>query len=270
VNVLTGSELKKMMPLYDLYDSNQAIIYSIFENQFEGYVYTDDKDNPHWAVLRTPFLQHFIAGTPAGSCEVVIDEILFDRILAEQTEKEIAVFAVSEKWHDILNGVFENRKGVSDRRKIFEFNHDKYMRIHRRAIPDDVVSMLDLRKCSPESHIDTWSARIYVKDREVSHCNAFMIGKGMAEIDVGTDEGFQNKGYATQAAILLIDKLIETDLTPAWSTWPFRVESQHIAKKLGFDEKPDAKAWIWMENMESPVQKKEDLSCKTHWGSGSG
>lgn len=101
----------------------------------------------------------------------------------------------------------------------------------------------------PDSRADTWCVKLLYDGREVSHCNAIMVGRGKAEIDIETDEAFRGKGYATLAATLLIDKLLENNLTPTWSTWPFRVESQHIAQKLGFVSQPDAKAWIWMEGM---------------------
>jgi hypothetical protein len=250
MDILKNSEMKKAMPLFDMYDYNQAVIYSVLENQYDGCVYINDKENIRWALLRTPFLQHFIAGTPVDSCETALEELLFNTILNEQVEKELVVFTVSESWHYILDNIFTKRKGVSDGRKIFAFNNDNYSNINRKPLPDGATSEVSLRKCDPGSHIDTWSARLYISDKEISFCNAIMIGKGMAEIDIGTEEAFRGKGYATYTAILLIDKLVEHSLTPTWSTWPYRVESQHIAHKLGFVSKPDAKAWIWQEGMQ--------------------
>ena len=77
-----------------------------------------------------------------------------------------------------------------------------------------------------------------------------MLGRSIAEIDISTDESFRGKGYATIAGIKLIEKLLEEKITPSWSAWPFRIESQHIALKLGFIPQPDVKAWIWLESMQ--------------------
>jgi len=249
MDILKGSDIKKAIPLFDVYKSNQAVIYSVLENQFDGCVYTDNKDSMNWAILRTPFLQHFITGTPVDSCETVIEKILFETILSEQTEKEIVVFAISEQWHDILDSIFDKRDGGSDIRKIFCFNPDNYKNINRTVTPNGVTSIIELKKCMPYSHMDTWSVKLLIGNDEVSYGNAIMVGKGMAEIDIGTVEQYRNKGYATLAATLLIDKLIECNLIPTWSTWPFREESQRVAQKLGFTTKPDEKAWIWMEDM---------------------
>ena len=249
MDILSGPELQNVSSLYDFYETNQALIYSVLENQFDGCVYTDNKSIMQWAILRTPFLQHFIAGIPNNSCEEIIEDILFNIILKEQDEKEIVVFAISTQWHDILNRIFTKRKGVSDGRKIFAFNREKYNSIKRQSIPDNVVPVVELKKCMPYSLKDTWSAVLLADNKEVSSSKAIMVGKGMAEIEISTVEAFQGKGYATLTATLLIDKLLENNLTPTWSTWPFRLASQHIAQKLGFVAQPDAKAWIWMETM---------------------
>ena len=71
----------------------------------------------------------------------------------------------------------------------------------------------------------------------------------MAEIDIGTEEEFQGKGYATLAAVYLIDNLHKEGITPCWATWPFRLESQHIAQKLGFIFQSEVTAWIWTNEM---------------------
>ncbi len=244
---LTGVEMKKVLPLFDLYINNQAVIYSVLENQFDGCVYTDGR----YAILSTPFLQHFIAGVPDGACEAEIENILFDTILCEQAEKEIAVFAVSEQWHGLLDKIFAKRNGVSDGRKIFSFRRDVYEKIKRTSIPKNINTVVELRKYLPFSRKDTWSARLFADGEEASSSSAIMVGKGMAEIEISTGEKFRGKGYATLTATLLIDKLLEHNLTPTWSTWPYRTESQHIAQKLGFTPRPDAKAWIWTKDMQA-------------------
>ena len=42
MDILTGPEIKTTLPLFDSYDRNQAVIYSVLEGQFEGCIYTDD------------------------------------------------------------------------------------------------------------------------------------------------------------------------------------------------------------------------------------
>lgn len=133
MDILSGIDIQKAMPLFDAYDCHQAVIYSVFENQYEGFIYTDCKSNMRWAILRTPFMQHFIAGTPVNDCESIVEDILFNVILKEQKDKEIVVFSSSAQWHDILNRIFHKHKGVSDGRKIFTFCLDNYRKLTGRV-----------------------------------------------------------------------------------------------------------------------------------------
>jgi len=229
--------------------THQAVIFSVFEGQYNGCVYTDNENSPTWALLQTPFLQHCIAGEPTEKCGTVLDDIIFTEILNEQSEKEIVVFFASGEWNSVLEGIFTKRGGVSELRKIFSFSEENFREFRRLPIPEDVQAVAEKCKPAPNSRINTWSAKVLSKGKTVSHCDALMVGKGMAEIDIGTEEAFRGKGYATIAAALLIDRLLEEGLTPCWSTWPFRLESQHIAGKLGFVPQPDVTAWIWMEGM---------------------
>ncbi|MBN2851300.1 MAG: GNAT family N-acetyltransferase [Clostridia bacterium] len=245
---ISGNDILKVKYLFEEYKSNLPVIHSVFECQYDGSAYVDDLENLHWAILCTPFMQHFIAGNPTDGCLHILEDILFSCILEEQDEKEIVIFA-SEKWNDILDEIFKKHNGVTDVRKIFLFSSDNYKEIKHPSLPSDIQPLLEKCRITPFSLIDTWSSKLLSGNQIISHCDALMVGKGMAEIDIATDESFRGKGYATAAAMLLIDKLLEINLTPCWSSWPFRIESQHIAQKLGFIPSPDEKAWIWMEGM---------------------
>ena len=246
---LHGNDNQKASKFFERYDSNQSVIFSVFENQLNGCAYVDDIDAISWAILQTPVYQHFIAGKPTDGCENEIDNILFNIILNEQEEKEIVVFSDTDRWDDVLRTVFQRHNGVTDSRKIFVFSADNYRKAVRPNLSENARPILEKCKALPFSNTDTWVAKIIVDGQVVSHCDAIMVGKGKAEIDIYTDEAFRGNGYAKMAAFMLIDKLLEEGLTPAWSAWPYRIESQHIAKKLGFVSAEDTKAWIWQAGM---------------------
>jgi hypothetical protein len=83
--------------------------------------------------------------------------------------------------------------------------------------------------------------RVFKNDTCVSFCSAFMLGKNYAELDVATETEFRGNGYAKIASITLISELLEKDIIPNWCTWPYRMESQLLAKTIGFG------AYIWVE-----------------------
>jgi len=246
---LQGNDIQKAKGLFEKYTSNQSVIFSVFENQLNGCVYVDDIDEMNWALLQTPVYQHFIAGNQTEGCADEIENTLFNVILNEQVEKEIVVFSDTDNWHNVLREVFQKHNGVSDSRKIFDFSHKSFREAVRPKLQDGAKVLLDKRVVLPFSNFETWTAKVIVDGQTASHCDAIMAGKGKAEIDIGTEEAFRGNGYAKAAAFALIDKLLSEGLTPAWSAWPYRLESQHIAKKLGFISAPDAKAWIWQAGM---------------------
>lgn len=247
---LCGNDIQKSRHLFENFDFYQPFIFSIFENQFDGFVYVDKIEDMNWALLQTPFLQHIIAGKPTEGCESIIEEILFSIVLKEQTEEEIVIFNNNYVWDNILKGIFEKRKGVSDSRKIFNFSFENLVKIKDTKVPENIEILTEKCITFPNSKFNTWSTKILYDKNIVSHCDAVMVGKNMAEIDIGTDEHYRGKGYATIAAIKLIEKLLEEKIIPCWSTWTFRLESQHIAIKLGFIPQPDVKAWIWLKSMQ--------------------
>jgi hypothetical protein len=247
---LVENDVKKVKSLFDDFNFYQPVIFSVFEGQYDGVVYTNDENNVSWALLETPFLQHIIAGKPTNDCECVLENILFSIILDKQHEKEIVVIHNNNEWDLILEQIFKKRNGVSDHRKIFSFSSEKYSKINHLNVPNGFQMITEKCIVLPFSKKETWSAKLLFEGKIVSHCDAIMVGKNMAEIDIGTEEDFRGKGYATITAMALIDKLLENKIIPCWSTWPFRIESQHICQKLGFEPKPDVKAWIWMESMQ--------------------
>lgn len=246
---LQSNQLHLIKSLFESYSSNRAIIFSVFEGWFNGCAYVNDINNTKWALLQTPFLQNFIAGEPIAGCEDVVSDILFNSILSGLDEKELVAFSDTDKWNDILDSIFQKRNGVSDGRKIFKFSRENYESVSRASIPEGLAVVVEKRKATPFSLRDTLSAKLIINGHTVSFCNACMIGDNKAELDVFTDEAFRGRGYAFLSATLLIDELLNEGLTPTWSTWPFRKESQRVAEKLGFIPQPDAKAWIWQEGM---------------------
>jgi hypothetical protein len=243
---LVGNDIQKTRDLFEEFNYYKPVIFSIFENQYDGLIYTNNKNKPDWAILQTPFLQHIIAGKPTNECEAILEEILFTIILNEQHEKEIVVFFNNDEWNEILQRIFEKRNDVCDFREIFHFSHENFNKLNQLSIPNNIQVIVEKCKVAPNSRKDTWSVKLILEGQIISRCEAIMAGKNMAEIDIATEETFRGKGYATIAGTILINKLIEEKLTPCWSTWPFRKESQHIAQELGFTHQKDVKAWIWL------------------------
>jgi hypothetical protein len=68
-------------------------------------------------------------------------------------------------------------------------------------------------------------------------------------VDIFTEEACRGRGLAAITACAFIEECLTRGLTPAWACWPYREGSYKLAKKLGFEERPDAPAFFWTEEM---------------------
>ena len=83
---------------------------------------------------------------------------------------------------------------------------------------------------------------LMVGDEVASICCAVAVGGGEAEVDIFTEEKYRRRGYAQWAACAFIEECLARNLTPSWSCWPEREASYALAKKLGFEDRPDVPA----------------------------
>jgi RimJ/RimL family protein N-acetyltransferase len=145
-------------------------------------------------------------------------------------------------------------------RKVFDFNPQKFSEYIKKhvGIPDGlIIRPIDhaLAEKHPDyrSIIEQGSKRFgfcLMKDDEiVSECSSIYVGGGEAEIDIHTNEKYQGRGYAQLVASVFIENCQKQGLRPNWACWPERQASLAMAKKLGFEEKPDIPAHLWFEGM---------------------
>jgi hypothetical protein len=241
--------------LFEEYTHNIPVIYSSLEGQYNGELFVDEVNNPQVAILFTPFDFHFVAGNAEISDVInLVDDTVFNQYLLKTDQKEAILFAPNQKWNKILDEVFKRHNGIKDNRMVFCLNKDKYQKQNKlREISSDSVNRLLLEK-EQSSQREYPVGRVYLEEKCVSFCSGFMLGKGHAEINIGTVEAFRGKGYAKDAAFTLINHLLKDDIEPDWCTWPYRVESQKLACSLGFELSEEVPVFIWVEDECGKIQ----------------
>ncbi len=243
-----NENIQDYLSVFSEYQHNIPVIYSSLEGQYTGELYVNNYEKPDFAILFTPFDFHYVAGNPnTPGAAATIEEVIFKTYIPFYKKEECVLFAPSDQWYPILSSLFEKQGGHSDHRKHFALNHEKFSTFKAEfKIPDELnVSILFEQDCNSTRLYPV--ARVYKNDVCVSYCSGFMLGKGHAELSVGTEDEYQGKGYATAAALTLITHLLDENIIPDWCAWPFREASQSLAKKLGFDPLPDVTAFIWVK-----------------------
>lgn len=240
---------EKYLNLFSQYTHNIPVIYSSLEGQYNGELFVDSENNPQIAILFTQFAFHFVAGNAdINNVVEVLNEIIFKEYLFKSRQEEAIVFCPNEKWDQVLDEVFKKHNGLKDNRKIFYLNRDKYIEMKTsRIVPKNIENKIFYEK-SGGAQKQYPISRIFEGEKCISFCSGFMLGKGHAEIDVATEEAYRGRGYAKEAAITLIDELLENGIEPDWCTWPYRIESQKLALSLGFELTKEIPAYIWVED----------------------
>ncbi len=239
------SALNKYNHYFEGYNENIPVIYSTLEGQYQGTIYCDDEEEI--AILVTKFGFIFLGGNiECKRAKIIINDIIFNELVLKQQKKEIIVFGQDEKWNNVLNKVFEGHHGVSDLRKCYTLNKDKFTNICSEFKLDNVKVVVNYEHDN-NSAIEYPVSRVYADNVNVSFCSAFMLARGFAEIDVATEEAYRQKGYAKIGAIALMKELLHQGIEPCWCTWPYRLESQALAQSIGFELNKEVRAYIWVE-----------------------
>lgn len=239
------SDLGQYCKYFEGYESNIPVIFSTLDGQYPGTIYCDDNEDIFVLVTKFDFI--FLGGNIENTgAEDIIDEIIFKELVQRQKRKEIIIFGQDEKWDFVLNTVFQNHHGICDLRKCFKLNKEKFRNVCSKTGNQD-VEVVVRKERENDSTFEYPVSRVYVNKVNVSFCSAFMLARGFAEIDVGTEEAYRKKGYAKIGAIALIKELIRQGIEPNWCTWNYRTESQALAQSIGFELEKEVPAHIWVE-----------------------
>ena len=233
--------------LFDAYEHSIPVIYSSLNGQYPGELYIEDLNGHAIAMLFTPFCFHFVSGDrQATDAAALLHQMLFETYLAETQQKEAVVFTPDSAWYSNLDEVFQRHHGVKDVRKRFHLNRESFAKAAAAVVKPPGVK-INLTE-EQEGPVPYPVCRIMKDGNNVSFCSAFMLGKGHAELDVGTEEAFRRRGYAKLAAVTLISELLRREIEPDWCTWPYRTQSQVLAAAIGFESLPDVPVHIWTED----------------------
>lgn len=262
---LKAKEYKKVVHLFQDIDHNISIIFSIIEGTSKGIIYVDDLDNPKTVFICPEDSFFYIAGDENNDkFNDMLYTLIFEDILGKSNGGELVLFPLSEGWKDKLGELFKNKGAITIDRKTFSFDEVEFKTnkiniseklldgYDLRAIDKEVANKINITKSweSIDEFLDKGIGYCIMKDNEiVSACYSIYVGKGEAEVDIFTDEKHMGQGFGKIVATSFIDNCISRGLIPSWSCWPFREASRALAKKLGFQEKEDIKAYYWSPNM---------------------
>ena len=260
---LTPNHFQNVAPLFAGIDHNVALVYGVIERNRPGQIFVDDPDAPASALVVSSVGYNYVGGrADQAEFNQALTPLLFDTVLPQmkEEEREIVLFAFSAAWRARLDALLRPYDAITVPRKLFAFDPKRFA-AHagwRAEIPAG-FELREIDAAVAEQHpayaplVDPRTRRFGVAllhgDEVASACTAVSVGGGEAEIDIHTKEAYRRRGYAYLTACAFIEACLARDLTPSWACWPHRVTSQGLAKKLGFEPRPDVLAYYWAAEM---------------------
>ena len=236
---------QKYIHLFKNLKHSIPVVHSVFEHMYDGFLYVNDTINPRYAILFTLFDFHYLVGEVEENDIKDIEKLIFVRYMEDHRPSELVFQSDSAFNDENLRKIFKKYSKLEDKRHCYKVDKDDLIEVYY-----DTDFSSKIERIFQQDELSNKPYLQYVlKDKGdiVSYAKAFMIGNKEAEIDVFTEQSHQRRGYALQVSLKLVLELIETNITPNWTTWPFRKESQQLAKKIGFKHTHDILSFIWVK-----------------------
>ena len=160
--IIDKCEYPRFIPWFDRFVNDRSVVFSVLSGQFDGALYVDAREHPHWVFLFTPFAMHYVSGSPASVREDAVESFLFETILGLQAEKELILYAADRSWDAVLHPIFTRRNGTLGARRHFEFSPENYRGVLRQPLRTPAEIRLRKAKWIPFSHDETWGAEVLV------------------------------------------------------------------------------------------------------------
>lgn len=242
-------------------EHNAALVHAVIDGSSPGRIFADDSASPSCALIAMEGAFSYLGGTPVSEEDAqALVEYIFTDLLPNAQEKELVLFAFNSLARVRLEPLLAKRGVITIYRKIFAFNPQKFAalsgwrtQIHTgaalRLIDSEIASQYPQFQPLVDPSTRRFGVCLIENGRILSHCSAVAVGGGEAEVDIFTEEDCRGRGLAAITAAAFIEECQKRGLTPAWACWPYREDSYKLAKKLGFEERPDAPAFYWAEGM---------------------
>lgn len=231
-------------------------VLAVIEGNFPGRVFADNRDRPRtalvWAVSRWAYIDgdaenyEFIRSLANLVRQVIIPNSLLIRMnwfeLYTRNSPDWMQKLQSYLGDFDLNRHFES-VFIWDKHKYKTFRSDysfpAELVLKKAEVPILSVSARDAPFILEDFKTRTAIGfRLTTRDAVVAECrsNGFTCGNEFM-IDVNTfAKGHRGKGYATAAAVALLDYCHKNGLAPLWETTEDNIASRRLAQKLGFVE----------------------------------
>lgn len=257
LELLEPNEYHIAKPFFEDFKLNQPMLHFNLENRGAGKIYTDDKNNPSFALVCNPVCYTFLAGNLDQTSLREVADLL-------KTLPRICLIAPLD-WD--YRHFFEEEGFIPIKRIQFRSSGNlANVDYWKGRLPDqyyiDRIGVTNFNQCEwnlfildyygDQEQFFAEGMGFCVLDRDQVISESYgLISDGMAEIVVATSEKYRGQNLGTVVCAFMLDYCYSHNLEPIWSCDVTNPASAAIAKKLGFEKECDYLFLTWI----SPIQK---------------
>ncbi len=264
---LSKNEYQKVLPFIKQVDFNYMFAKSVLEDDINGNVYVDCKENPSSFYIVhsygmsllfgnekntefTSWLRGYLLNVEKNRVQVEWMQVFpdawndeLDKLLGEKLARK-------KETQEIIDENI-NKKVIENTRVNFKFNYNTYSLFKENINLKDynivktsteLYSKMDgavvpkaFWKSAEQFEQSGVGFSLFIEEQLVSTAYSAFIHDNQLELGIETVKGYKGKGLAAICCAALIDYCIANDFEPVWSCKLENVASFKLALKLGFE-----------------------------------
>ena len=243
LKLLNQNEYEKARSIFSEFIVNEPLIYSVLDFKSAGKVYTDNKQNPSFALLYTEGSTYtFLAGDLDSTSLANVTSLL-------KTYPLISLVSPPKwKYQSFFEEMgFKEEKLIQFRSFLDPAHWTFWMNSLPLNCSANKIDDTNFSKCDWYEFITTFYGNknaffsngagfcLETEGKVISESYA-LIGSGKAELGIATNKDFQRQNYGTIAMSFILDYCSQQNIEPYWTCKASNIGSSSMAKKLGFKE----------------------------------
>lgn len=232
-------------------------VLAIIDGTYPGRIFVNNINNPGvalaWAIGRWAYIESEFDNMDIGSSLVdLINRIIIPDSLSMSIDWFELYAKTADSWIEKLDNWLNCRNASRHFESVYVWDESIYRHFKSSyIIPEGLTIELVQVPLLPQKLRDTKFVQNHFKLRSTIACNVIADNNVVATcksngfevnnefmIDIVTyKKHLRGKGFATAAAVGLLDYCLAKNLTPYWETTDDNEASQRLAHKLGFVEK---------------------------------
>lgn len=232
---------------------------SVIHGNYPGRVFVNDREPDLvivWAIGRWMYLEGNINSEKE---KTELNSFIYDVVIPECKQSNVNWFEIYASdikcWDELFLDGLHLVKADKHYESVYTLNLDKFKRVKETFSPP--IENIEVNLLEFEILPEEYRNLKYIDERFLTKSYpGIEIRKGHELITICRNNGFvynneyfidvdtfvheqRGKGYATLAAIKLIDHLLHNSMFPLWETTHQNTPSHKLATKLGFEVKED-------------------------------